>query len=91
MSDSFNARGGDNEAVLVILLIPRMMWKANILISQIKESFIAPESIDKDTLLKGQPDSAISVVWSYVRFQTDKKNSLTFERLSNAIFGSSNQ
>ena len=27
MSDSFMARGGDNEAILVILLVPRMLWK----------------------------------------------------------------
>ncbi|TRY77114.1 hypothetical protein TCAL_00046, partial [Tigriopus californicus] len=53
MGDSFMTRGGDNEAVLIILLIPRMMWKANILISQIKESFPSPDKIDRDSLLKG--------------------------------------
>ena len=30
-----------------------MMWKADILISQLKENFSAPETIDKSTLLKG--------------------------------------
>ena len=86
MSDSFNARGGDNEAVLVILLIPRMMWKANILISQIKESFNAPENIDKDTLLKGQSQSDIAFLQiitlnslpSNFRSEKDRKRSLTF-------------
>ena len=29
MSDSFMARGGDNEAILVILLVPRMLWKVS--------------------------------------------------------------
>ena len=32
MASSFTARGGDNEAVLVILLVPRIIWKVNILI-----------------------------------------------------------
>ena len=36
MSDSFMARGGDNEAILVILLVPRMLWKVSILSNQIK-------------------------------------------------------
>ena len=27
MSDSFTARGGDHEAILVLLLIPRMLFK----------------------------------------------------------------
>jgi dynactin 1 len=80
MSDAFMGRGGDNEAVLVLLLVPRMIWKAEILIAQVsqqfwfilwssqlgfvwyftlsislqvRENFAAPETIDKDGLLKG--------------------------------------
>ena len=51
MSDKFMARGGDCEALLLILLLPRLAWKADILISQIREKF-APshEKIDKETL-----------------------------------------
>lgn len=41
MSDSFMARGGDHEAILVLLLVPRMLWKINILSSQIKDKFSA--------------------------------------------------
>ena len=29
MSDSFTARGGDHEAILVLLLIPRMLFKVS--------------------------------------------------------------
>lgn len=36
MSDAFLARGGDHEAVLVLLLVPRMMWKAEILVGQVR-------------------------------------------------------
>lgn len=54
MSDSFTARGGDNEAVLVLLLVPRMSWKVSILVTQIKEKFVSSDLvIDKSTLLKG--------------------------------------
>ena len=55
MTASFTARGGDNEAVLVLLLVPRMIWKANILLSQLKEKFIMAADvppIDKESLLK---------------------------------------
>merc|ERR1712223_1911900 len=55
MASSFTARGGDNEAVLVILLVPRIIWKVNILISQLKDKFMLTNEdnpIDKDSLLK---------------------------------------
>ena len=56
MSDSFLARGGDHEAILVLLLIPRMIWKAEILYSQIKEGFATKatiDTVDRATILKG--------------------------------------
>lgn len=34
-------------------LIRRMIWKAEILTSQVRENFLPPEKIDKDGLLKG--------------------------------------
>ncbi len=36
MSESFTRRGGDHEAVLLLLLVPRMLWKADILASQVE-------------------------------------------------------
>ena len=35
------------------LSLPRMIWKAEILTSQVRENFSPPETIDKDGLLKG--------------------------------------
>jgi len=53
MSESFTRRGGDSEAVLLLLLVPRTLWKADILRSQIREGFPEPEKIDSASLLKG--------------------------------------
>ncbi len=55
LGESFSRRGGDREAVLVLLLVPRMIWKAGILSSHVRETLIAekPEKIDVESLLKG--------------------------------------
>ena len=55
MSASFLSRGGDHEAVLALLLVPRILWKVSILTGQIKEKFVGSDSvqIDKNSLLKG--------------------------------------
>lgn len=45
MSDNFMSRGGDNEAILILLLIPRMNWKISILESQVKEKFVAGDQV----------------------------------------------
>jgi len=53
MADTFLARGGDYEAIQVLLLIPRLVCKSDILLGQIKEQFKAPETIDASAVLKG--------------------------------------
>jgi len=53
MSESFTRRGGDAEAVLLLLLVPRAIWKTDILRSQVRERFAEPEVIDSAALLKG--------------------------------------
>ncbi|XP_039275802.1 dynactin subunit 1 [Nilaparvata lugens] len=53
MPDSFMNRGGDNDALLVLLLIPRLVWKSDVLISQAKDKFPAVELVDKKSLTKG--------------------------------------
>ncbi|XP_063907732.1 dynactin subunit 1 isoform X2 [Zophobas morio] len=53
MPDSFMNRGGDHDAVLVLLLIPRMIHKSEILLGQIKEKFAPIEKIDRAAILKG--------------------------------------
>eukprot|EP00096_Caligus_rogercresseyi_P008348 TRINITY_DN2701_c0_g1_i1.p1 TRINITY_DN2701_c0_g1~~TRINITY_DN2701_c0_g1_i1.p1 ORF type:complete len:1161 (-),score=439.41 TRINITY_DN2701_c0_g1_i1:84-3566(-) len=55
MSESFMGKGGDNEALLVLLLIPRLIWKARILNSQVREKFVASPlpDIHREAILKG--------------------------------------
>ncbi|XP_049823261.1 dynactin subunit 1 isoform X2 [Aethina tumida] len=53
MPDSFMNRGGDHDAVLMLLLIPRMTYKTEIILSQIKDKFPAVEKIDRAAILKG--------------------------------------
>lgn len=52
MPEHFLNRGSDHDALLILLLVPRMITKAEILASQIKEKFPLPENISKDTVLK---------------------------------------
>ena len=53
MPPSFLSRGGDHDAIMTLLLIPRMIHKTEILISQVRDKYRAIEKIDKSTLLKG--------------------------------------
>ncbi|XP_034231656.1 dynactin subunit 1 isoform X2 [Thrips palmi] len=53
MPDSFMNRGGDHDAVLVLLLVPRLLWKTEVLLNQVKEKFPNVESIDRASLLRG--------------------------------------
>lgn len=52
MPDFFVNRGGDHDAVLVLLMIPRIIGKADMLSSQIKEKFELSEGINRETVLK---------------------------------------
>lgn len=53
MPDSFMSRGGDNDAVLVLLLIPRLLWKCEILLSQVRDKFPAVQTVDRANLTSG--------------------------------------
>lgn len=53
MPDSFMSRGGDNDAVLVLLLIPRLLWKCEVLLSQVRDKFPAVQSVDRTSLTSG--------------------------------------
>lgn len=44
---------GDHDAVLVLLLVPRLLWKTEVLLNQVKEKFPNVESIDRASLLRG--------------------------------------
>lgn len=47
MPPAFLIRGGDHDAILTLLLIPRMTQKTEILISQVREKYRSIEKIDK--------------------------------------------
>jgi dynactin 1 len=44
---------GDHDAVLVLLLIPRLLWKAEILLSQVRDKFPHVEKIDRVAVVRG--------------------------------------
>ncbi|XP_064631573.1 dynactin subunit 1-like isoform X2 [Lineus longissimus] len=52
MPDSFMRRGGDCDAVMTLLLIPRLVCKAELLANQAREKFSVPETITPDDVLK---------------------------------------
>lgn len=43
---------GDHDAVLVLLLVARMVWKAEIVIGGLRDKYPAPDTIDRNTVLK---------------------------------------
>lgn len=53
MPETFLARGGDNDAVLVILLVSRIVFKAGIIVGQAKERFQTVDIIDRNAVLQG--------------------------------------
>lgn len=53
MPDTFMCRGSDHDAVLVILLVSRIVFKAGIIVSQARERFAPVEVIDRNAILQG--------------------------------------
>lgn len=47
MPPTFLVRGGDHDAIMTLLLIPRMIHKTEILISQVRDKYPAIEKIDR--------------------------------------------
>ena len=47
MPPAFMARGGDHDAILTLLLIPRMMQKTDIIISQVRDKYKSIEKRDR--------------------------------------------
>ncbi|KOX69877.1 Dynactin subunit 1 [Melipona quadrifasciata] len=50
---AFLARGGDHDAILTLLLIPRMIQKTEILMSQVREKYRSLDKVDRTAVLKG--------------------------------------
>ncbi|XP_077287467.1 dynactin subunit 1 isoform X2 [Arctopsyche grandis] len=61
MPDHLMLRGGDHDAILTLLLLPRMICKADILLSQIRDKFPTVLHVDREQLVK----SHAAVQYSY--------------------------
>ncbi|XP_053716592.1 dynactin subunit 1-like isoform X3 [Synchiropus splendidus] len=55
MPDSFLRHGGDHDCILVLLLIPRIICKAELISKQAQEKFDLNSSITPGTALRGPP------------------------------------
>lgn len=53
MPDTFLNRGGDYDALLVLLLIPRLIYKTDILLGQIRDKFPPVDKFDRQAIIKG--------------------------------------
>ncbi|XP_055549928.1 dynactin subunit 1 isoform X2 [Wyeomyia smithii] len=53
MPEIFMARGGDHDAILVILLVSRIVFKSGIIVSQARERFSAVPHIDRSAIVSG--------------------------------------
>jgi dynactin 1 len=52
LPESFLRRGGDNDAILVLLLIPRLMAKCELLMTQVREKFEVPDVIQREDVIQ---------------------------------------
>lgn len=52
MPDTFMCRGSDHDAILVILLVARIVYKSEIIVSQARERFSPVELIDRNAVLQ---------------------------------------
>ncbi|XP_074641662.1 dynactin subunit 1-like isoform X2 [Tubulanus polymorphus] len=52
MPDSFMRRGSDHDAILLLLLIPRLICKAEVLANQLREKFEIPDELTRDDVVK---------------------------------------
>ncbi|XP_014207258.1 dynactin subunit 1-like isoform X2 [Copidosoma floridanum] len=53
MPPAFMNRGGDHDAVLTLLFVPRLIKKTEILISQVQDKYKPVEKIDRAAVVKG--------------------------------------
>lgn len=47
MPPAFLTRGGDHDAIMTLLLIPRMIQKTEILISQMRDKYQTVDNVDR--------------------------------------------
>ncbi|KAK3739845.1 hypothetical protein QZH41_009088 [Actinostola sp. cb2023] len=60
LPDTFLRRGGDNESILLLLLIPRMSFKCELLINQLRQKYEISECLEDISLIKGHKGDALT-------------------------------
>ncbi|XP_071793613.1 dynactin subunit 1-like isoform X3 [Asterias amurensis] len=74
MPDQFLRRGGDHDCVQVLLFIGRMLSKADLLVSQLKEKADIPESMSREDVLRNNKGEQLSftnfVIFTIAQLQT---------------------
>ncbi|KAJ7336604.1 Dynactin subunit 1 [Desmophyllum pertusum] len=60
MPESFLRRGGDNESVLLLLLIPRLSFKAELLQSQLRQKYEIAECLEDPMKIHGEAGEGLS-------------------------------
>lgn len=53
MPETFMTRGGDHDAISVILLVSRIVFKAGIIVTQVRDRFSAVSLIDRNAIMQG--------------------------------------
>lgn len=53
MPETFMARGGDHDAILLILLVSRIVFKAGIIVTQVRDRFGSVALIDRNAIMQG--------------------------------------
>ncbi|KAL4149675.1 hypothetical protein QTP88_003563 [Uroleucon formosanum] len=76
MPDSFLSLGGDYDAILSLLLLPRMIWKSEILMTHVRDKYPDVQEITKETLIKDH---------SAEQFATRSRLSFYLYRLQTAL------
>ncbi|XP_055894573.1 dynactin subunit 1-like isoform X2 [Biomphalaria glabrata] len=52
MPDAFMGRGGDHDAICILLMVPRIMNKAELLASQVKDKYEIADKLEREHVLK---------------------------------------
>ncbi|KAK3741300.1 hypothetical protein RRG08_034345 [Elysia crispata] len=66
MPEAFMGRGGDYDAMGVLLMIPRIISKADLLASQVKDKFDVTDKIERDDVLKSHIAEQCSFAYNLI-------------------------
>ncbi|RUS81403.1 hypothetical protein EGW08_010841 [Elysia chlorotica] len=66
MPEAFMGRGGDYDAMSVLLMIPRIINKADLLASQVKDKFDVTDKIERDDVLKSHKAEQCSFAYNLI-------------------------